>query len=71
MRTQFATALIYIYIYVCVCVCVCVTPWTKGLTPPLSHRQGARGRMDGTSQRRLIHDVVIPDLISLAYLRLF
>ena len=24
--------------------------------------QGARGRMDGTSQRRLIHVVVIPDL---------
>ena len=23
-----------------VCVCVCVPPWTKGLTPPLSHRQG-------------------------------
>ena len=26
----------------CLCVCVCVTPWTKGLTPPLSHRQGDR-----------------------------
>ena len=26
-----------------------------------------RGRMDGTSQRRPIHVVVIPDLISLAY----
>ena len=33
--------------------------------------QGARGRMDGTSQRRPIHVVVIPDLISLAYLQPF
>ena len=29
--------------YARVCVCVCVPPWTKGLTPPLSHRQGGSG----------------------------
>ena len=35
-----------------VSMCVCVPPWTKGLTPPLFHRQGGSGPLSLTAQRR-------------------
>ena len=61
-----------LYIYICVCVTLGIIGILLdlfGFPFNFMSKQGARGRMDGTSQRRPIHVVVIPDLISLAYLR--
>ena len=37
---------------------VCVQPWTKGLTPPLLHRQGGNARLTDIAQRRRCQFVV-------------
>ena len=39
-------------------MCVCVQPWTKGLTPPLLHRQGGNARLTDIAQRRRCQFVV-------------